>query len=74
MHQGDFGWTINMLWDGMSMRREGWNALHKITLQRPDENSKMTQPYIYITTAKGDVVPWLATQADILAADWLQVV
>jgi len=31
----------------------------------------MTLPYIYITTVQGDLVPWLASQTDLLAADWV---
>jgi hypothetical protein len=30
----------------------------------------MTLPYIYITTVKGERVPWLASQTDMLADDW----
>lgn len=30
----------------------------------------MTQPYIYMTTEQGDLVPWVASQTDILATDW----
>lgn len=28
-------------------------------------------PHIDIKTAQGDVVPWLASQTDILATDWI---
>ena len=66
-----FSNAIIQLKAGHSVSRLGWNGKHKITLQVPDENSKMTKPYIYITTEKGDVVPWLASQTDILAEDWL---
>lgn len=31
----------------------------------------MTLPYIFITTVQGDRVPWLASQTDLLAEDWL---
>jgi hypothetical protein len=56
---------------GCTATREGWNGKGQfITMQRPDENSKMTLPYIYITTVQGDRVPWLASQTDILAEDW----
>jgi hypothetical protein len=41
-----------------------------LALQSPDANSKMTLPYIYMSTATGDLVPWLASQTDILAVDW----
>ncbi len=32
--------------------------------------SKMTLPYIYMSTVGGDLVPWLVSQADMLAEDW----
>jgi hypothetical protein len=51
--------------------RKGWNGKHMwIHMQHPDDNSKMTLPYIYMSTAKADLVPWLASQTDILANDW----
>lgn len=55
-----------------SANRKGWNGKGQfITLQVPDENSKMSLPYIYITTVDGKRVPWLASQTDILAEDWI---
>lgn len=57
--------------DGHRVYREGWNGKGMyIELQRPDENSKMTLPYIYMRTVQGDFVPWLASQTDILSDDW----
>jgi hypothetical protein len=41
-----------------------------VKLQVPDEHSKMTLPYIYMSTVTGDLVPWLASQTDMLARDW----
>ncbi len=66
------GWAIKQLWKGSSVTREGWNGPgQRLTMQIPDAHSKMTLPYIYITTVQGDLVPWLASQTDILATDWL---
>lgn len=51
--------------------RRGWNGPGQfIELQIPDEHSKMTLPYIFITTVQGDRVPWLPSQTDLLARDW----
>jgi hypothetical protein len=51
--------------------RRGWNGPGQfIELQVPDEHSKMTLPYIFITTVQGNRVPWLASQTDLLAKDW----
>lgn len=67
----DFGWALTALKDGFRVTRTGWNGKGMwLALQVPDEMSKMTLPYIYMTTVKGDRVPWLASQTDMLATDW----
>jgi hypothetical protein len=51
--------------------RRGWNGPGQfVELQVPDEHSKMSLPYIYITTVQGNRVPWLASQTDLLSQDW----
>lgn len=77
----DFGKALENLKNGHRVCREGWNGKGIfIALQTPDENSKMTSPYIYIDTtglqtdnpaAPKSLVPWLASQTDMLADDWL---
>lgn len=70
----EFGYALNRLNAGRRVQRVGWNGKNMwIELQTPDTNSKMTLPYIYMYTAQGDLVPWLASQTDILATDWLVV-
>ncbi len=70
----DIGETMHRLKLGAKMAREGWNGPGQyLQLQVPDEHSKMTLPYIYIHTVQGDLVPWLASQTDILAQDWVEV-
>jgi len=67
----NFGEVLEMLKRGQKMCREGWNGKNMwIHLQVPDKHSKMTLPYIYMKTAQDDLVPWLASQTDILAEDW----
>jgi hypothetical protein len=67
-----FGDALLELQEGGSVARLGWNGQGQfLTLQVPDANSKMTKPYIYITTVQGDLVPWLASQTDMLADDWV---
>lgn len=56
---------------GEKITRGGWNGAGQyVELQTPDENSKMSLPYLYITTVNGKRVPWLASQTDLLAEDW----
>jgi hypothetical protein len=58
-------------WSRNRWSRRGWNGPGQfIELQVPDEHSKMSLPYIFITTVQGDRVPWLASQTDLLANDW----
>lgn len=67
----DFGKALVELKIGFRVTRSGWNGRGQfIRLQRPHENSKMTLPYIFIKTVQGDLVPWLASQTDLLAEDW----
>lgn len=73
----DFGKALDMVKDGYPIFREEWNGSGLcVRLQRPDMNSKMTLPYLYMEYPKnakkyrGAKCPWLASQTDILADDW----
>lgn len=71
----DFGKAIVVLKSRLKVARYGWNGKGMyLELQVPDEHSKMTLPYIYMSTVNGSLVPWLASQTDILAEDWYVVV
>ena len=71
----DFGDVVKKMKDrGRRFARAGWNGKNMyIELQRPDAHSKMSLPYIFIRTVQGDLVPWLASQTDMLADDWMEV-
>jgi len=70
----DIGRAIEYMREGGRVSRRGWNGPGQfLELQVPDEHSKMTLPYIFITTVQDDRVPWLASQTDILADDWIGV-
>jgi hypothetical protein len=76
----DFGSAIEALKNGRKAARDGWNGRGIfIELQVPDARSKMSSPYIYIDTtglqteneaAPKSLVPWLASQTDMLSDDW----
>ncbi|MGI4813149.1 MAG: DUF2829 domain-containing protein [Janthinobacterium lividum] len=71
MRKTDFGWAIDALKAGEKVARAGWNGRGMfLELQRPDAHSKMSLPYIYMKTVQGDLVPWLASQTDMLSEDW----
>jgi len=79
----NFGQALEDLKIGAKVARMGWNGKGIfIELQVPDEHSKMTSPYIFIDTtglqtenpdAPKSRVPWLASQTDMLAEDWVIV-
>jgi hypothetical protein len=79
----NFGEALEQLKLGAKVARKGWNGKGIfIEIQVPDENSKMTSPYIFIDTtglqtenidAPKSRVPWLASQTDMLAEDWVIV-
>ena len=79
----NFGEALHELKAGRKVARKGWNSWGIfIGLRVPDEYSKMTHPYIFIDTtgrqgdnpdAPKDLVPWLASQTDMLSDDWEDV-
>ena len=79
----NFGQALEVLKIGARVARRNWNGKGIfIELQVPDEHSKMTSPYIFIDTtgletenpdAPKSRVPWLASQTDMLAEDWVLV-
>lgn len=67
----DFGSAIKALKLGNTVARSGWNGKNMwLKLMEPSADSDMTLPYICMFTAQGDLVPWLASQTDMLAEDW----
>lgn len=67
----NIGQAIELLESGKKVKRSGWNGKGMwLGLQVPDAHSKMGLPYIYMSTVTGQLVPWLASQTDILAKDW----
>lgn len=68
----DFGKALEALKAGKKVARQGWNGKGMwLNLQVPDAHSKMSLPYIYMFTACQNQVPWLASQTDVLADDWV---
>lgn len=70
----NFEEALHVLKSGAKVARVGWNGQKMwIALQTPDAGSKMQQPYIYMKTAYDTLVPWVASQTDLLAEDWTVV-
>ena len=74
----NIGWAVEALQEGMRVRRAGWNGNGMyVELQVPDDDSKMDRPYVFIKPPAGadgfmtgGLVPWMCSQADLLADDW----
>lgn len=76
----DIGGAVKALRAGEKVAREGWNRKGiYIQMQKPDNDSTMTQDFVYIDMtglqtdndkAPKSRVPWLASQTDLLADDW----
>ena len=72
MEPKTIGWAIKQMHSGARVTRAGWNGKGQfLELQVPDEHSKMTLPYVFITTVTGERVPWICSQTDLLATDWM---
>jgi hypothetical protein len=70
----NIGSAVVALKNGHSVAREGWNGKGMyVALQVPDEHSKMSLPYVYMKTVDDKLVPWLCSQTDLLAEDWVIV-
>lgn len=69
-----FGDALKLLKVSEKVTRAGWNGKGQyLELQRAEAYSKVTAPFISIRTVDGGVVPWVASQSDLLEEDWQQV-
>lgn len=78
-----FGEAIEALKTGRRVTRPGWNGKgmwlrlldlytdteFTVTEHEPCEGTWL--PFIVMKTADNKLVPWLASQTDVLAEDWL---
>jgi len=82
----DFGYVLNELKEGKKAARQGWNGKNMFIFLRKgrkitdvDPSTPMggdfeSRPHLCMKDAEGKcVVGWLASQTDMLAADWLIV-
>ena len=75
-----FGQAIEAMKAGKKVARSGWNGknmyiyiVEKFTDVSVDRPTVVYDSYIMMRTAQGSYVPWLASQTDVLAEDWVIV-
>lgn len=71
-----FDEALRKLRMGDRMTRRGWNGEGLfVEAQFPDEHSKMGNPYLYINAKSlgGECNPWVPSQTDLFAEDWVEV-
>lgn len=66
------GAAISMIQSGEKARRKGWNGKGMYIFYVPEDfdGSTITRAHIMMLDAQQQLVPWLASQTDILADDW----
>lgn len=66
----NFGLALEAMKNGMSARLPHWATSVCIKAQYPDENSKMTAPYLYVDSYNGRV-PWKETMIELFSDEWI---
>ena len=85
----NFGGALQALKNGQKVAREGWNGKGMFLFLVPGSVFKVNRapllgiypegteinyrPHIDMKTVDGEIVPWLASQTDVLAEDWCVV-
>lgn len=84
MHE--IGWAVELMRVGEKVRRSGWNGKGMFLFLVPGSIFQVSCPpllgiypegteieyhsHVDMKTAQGYIVPWLCSQADLLAMDW----
>ena len=85
----NFGAALQALKNGQKVAREGWNGKGMFLFLVPGSVFKVNRapllgiypegteinyrPHIDMKTVDGEIVPWVASQTDVLAEDWCVV-
>lgn len=69
-----FSVALERLKNGDKVSRKGWNGANQyINMQVPDAHSKMGAPYLYLFNSQQKNIPWVPSQGDLFAEDWIVV-
>jgi hypothetical protein len=64
-----FGDCLRSAKAGLSFRLPKWEKDVLISMQIPEAHSKMTHPYLYVSSRFG-CVPWIPTMVEMLSEEW----
>lgn len=83
----NFGQALHCIKKGWRVAREGWNGKGMFLFLVPGSTFKVNRPpllgiypegteinyhaHIDMKTADGTIVPWVASQSDLLGEDWV---
>ena len=79
---GTIGWALSAAQHGHQITRKGWNAKNLWVAYVPAGSLQIPQKFgsgygttaaLVMKTAQDELIPWLASQADLLAQDWVLV-
>jgi len=86
LENATFGQALDALKAGKRVSRAGWNGKGMFLFLVPGSSFEVSRPplmgiypkgtrvnyhaHIDMRTATGEIVPWLASQTDMLASDW----
>lgn len=80
-----FGTALALMLRGLRVQRSGWNGkgmwVRRVDLYNDPEFKLREEPcavgtwlpFLAMKTVDGGLVPWLASQTDMLATDWFEV-
>lgn len=71
----NIGGARDMLMKGRKPTRLAWAEQGRgmwLELQYPSSQSKVTSPYVVACRSNGQVEPYVPTQEDLLAEDWVE--
>lgn len=80
-----FGHAVELLKSGFKLARKGWNGKgmyisyvdpkewNSSELERPWDEDLKPRPWIGIKTVDNEYLPWIPSQSDVLAEDWVLV-
>jgi hypothetical protein len=76
-----FGQVLNEIEEGGHYCRTGWNGKDMwIRIQKPDEHSMITIPYIvieypvgHLAASHGMIAPWQPSNGDMFGKDWMRI-